>query len=422
MSPKYGSGNRNHSRTDAVVTKSETESNSPVASLRDSNQESKSRKSSDSILNDSVSGSSKSSELSYSTFSSSSGYSSDDFILMNPKIASNSISSNVTSKPLSRVDYNHLKLNTSTSSTSQVSDVTDESLLPTVSITRSPFIQVMDRQGGYDPNRVPSSIFESKSSTPNEWSAVSEESLFSINVSLSRKSAELRMCVESETCEEISKSGKLISRHSSPVKGGERTEKSSVFDTERGVIDRSNLIEAGNQHKSIKKQSHFEEEIKLRGNRDYSSAISHSEGNGGFKDSYNHCNGNDTSLPFPTDRKSTEPLFYPAYYKKKKSRWSSCFSSCFSCGPCCSGCPSCSCKCSSCFSCKWPSLKCCSCKWPTWKCCSCKWPSWKCCSCKWPSWKCCSCKWSSWTCCSCKWLSCSCYCRKWSRKQSCCCK
>lgn len=300
MSPKYGSGNRNHSRTDAVVTKSETESNSPVASLRDSNQESKSRKSSDSILNDSVSGSSKSSELSYSTFSSSSGYSSDDFILMNPKIASNSISSNVTSKPLSRVDYNHLKLNTSTSSTSQVSDVTDESLLPTVSITRSPFIQVMDRQGGYDPNRVPSSIFESKSSTPNEWSAVSEESLFSINVSLSRKSAELRMCVESETCEEISKSGKLISRHSSPVKGGERTEKSSVFDTERGVIDRSNLIEAGNQHKSIKKQSHFEEEIKLRGNRDYSSAISHSEGNGGFKDSYNHCNGNDTSLPFPT--------------------------------------------------------------------------------------------------------------------------
>ncbi|XP_015086334.1 uncharacterized protein LOC107029422 isoform X2 [Solanum pennellii] len=290
MSPKYGSGNRNHSLTDAVVTKSETESKSPVVSLRDSNQESKSRKSSDSILNDSVSGSSKSSELSYSTFSSSSGYSSDDFILMNPKIASNSISSNVTSKPLSRADYNHLKLNTSTSSTSQVSDVTDESLLPTVSITRSPFIQVMDRQGGYDPNRVPSSIFESKSSTPNEWSAVSEESLFSINVSLSRKSAELRMCVELETCEEISKSGKLISRHSSPVKGGERTEKSSVFDTERGVIDRSNLIEAGNQHKSIKKQSHFEEEIKLRGNKDYSSAISHSEGNGGFKDSYNHCN------------------------------------------------------------------------------------------------------------------------------------
>lgn len=307
MSPKYGSGTRNHSRTDAVVSKSETEAKSPIIFLRDSKHESKSRTSSDSILNDSVSGSSKSSELSCSTFSSSSGYSSDNFILMNPKIASNSISSNVPyskfppgAKPLSQEDYNDLKLNTSTSSASQVSDVTDESLLPTMSITKSPFIQVMERQGGYDPNRVPSSIFESKSSTPNEWSAASDESLFSINVSLSRKSAELHKCVELDTCEEISKSGKLISlRHSSPVNGRERTEKISVFDTERGVVDRSNLIEAGIQDKSIKKEPHFEEEIKLRGNRDYLTAISHSEGNGGFRDSYHHSNGNDMSLAFP---------------------------------------------------------------------------------------------------------------------------
>lgn len=298
MSPTYGSGTRNHSPTDAVVTKSETEEKSPIIFLQDSKYDSKSRTSSDSILNDSVSGSSKSSEPSYSTFSSSSDYSSDGYILMNPKIQSNSISTNVPSskfppnpKPLFQEDFNDLKLNTSRSSTSQVSDVP---------ITKSPFIQVMERQGGYDPNRVPSSIFESKSSTPIEWSAASEESLFSIRVSLSRKSAELQTCVEMDKHEEISKSGNPLSfRDSSPIKGVEHTEKSSVFDTERCMVDRSNLIEARSQHKSIKKEPHFEEEIKLRGNRDHSTAISHSEGNGGFRDSNHHSKGNDTSLAFP---------------------------------------------------------------------------------------------------------------------------
>ncbi|KAJ8529168.1 hypothetical protein K7X08_036003 [Anisodus acutangulus] len=390
MDPKYGSGTRNNSRTDAVVTRNKTEASSPIIFLLDSKHESKSRASSDSILNESAPGSSKSSELSCSTFSSSSGYSSDDFILVNPKIASNSISLDV---PSSKFPPDvKLELNTLSSSASQVSDVTDESSLPTEPITKCPSIQVMERKGGYDPDRVPSSIFRSESSTPNEWSAASDESLFSINVSFSMdhgdhwKSGELHRCVESDRHEEISKSGKLISfRHSQPVKGGEHTEKSSDTEKglERGVVTGNSLIEGGSQHKPIKKEVHFEEEIKLRGNRDYSTAVGHSEGNGVFRDSYNaihHSNGNDKSLDFPTDRKSTEPLYHVVYYTKKKSRWPLCFYSYCSCGSCCSGWPSCL------------STSCLSCRWSSWICCSCKWLSWSCCFHKWPSKRGCCCK------------------------------
>jgi hypothetical protein len=46
--------------------------------------------------------------------------------------------------------------------------------------TQSP--QVAGRLAGYDPNRIPSSIFSSKATTPMEWSVASNESLFSIHI------------------------------------------------------------------------------------------------------------------------------------------------------------------------------------------------------------------------------------------------
>ncbi|XP_070018868.1 suppressor protein SRP40-like [Nicotiana sylvestris] len=409
MDPKYGSGTCNHSRTDTVVAENETEASSPITFLVDSKNESESRTSSDAILNESTSGSSKSSELSCSIFSSSDGSSSDDFILVNPKIASNSISLDVTSskysrdaKPLSQDDYNglngmfcKLELNTSTSSASQISDISDESLLPTMSITKSPSIQMMERQGGYDPNRVPSSIFGSKSSTPKEWSAASDESLFSINVSLSRdhillmggdiwKSGELHKsgepknkCVELDRSEEVSKSSKLISFRDSPtVKGGKHTER--ICDTEKGVVTGNNLIEAGSQHEPIKKELHFEEEIKVGRNAEYSTTIGHSKGNEGFIDSYttiHHSDGSGTSLAFPVSGKSTEPFCHIVYYTRKKSIWPLCFYSYCSCGSCCSRWPSSCFKCSGCLSCKWSSWICCSCKWLSWSGCCHKLPS-----------------------------------------------
>lgn len=48
---------------------------------------------------------------------------------------------------------------------------------------QSPPTQMMGRAGsGYDPNRIPSSVFASKPSTPMEWSVASNESLFSIHM------------------------------------------------------------------------------------------------------------------------------------------------------------------------------------------------------------------------------------------------
>lgn len=41
---------------------------------------------------------------------------------------------------------------------------------------------VLERQAGYDPNRIPSSIFATRPSNPAEWSVASNESLFSIQM------------------------------------------------------------------------------------------------------------------------------------------------------------------------------------------------------------------------------------------------
>ena len=50
------------------------------------------------------------------------------------------------------------------------------------SIAQLPPIQLVGRPAGYDPNRIPSSIFASKPTTPMEWSNASNESLFSIHI------------------------------------------------------------------------------------------------------------------------------------------------------------------------------------------------------------------------------------------------
>ncbi|CAN1152885.1 hypothetical protein LINPERHAP2_LOCUS19036 [Linum perenne] len=51
---------------------------------------------------------------------------------------------------------------------------------------QSPPVQVMQRSEGYDPNRIPSSVFQrSSSDAQNDWSIASNESLFSIHVGTS---------------------------------------------------------------------------------------------------------------------------------------------------------------------------------------------------------------------------------------------
>ncbi|KAH6806433.1 suppressor SRP40-like protein, partial [Perilla frutescens var. hirtella] len=47
---------------------------------------------------------------------------------------------------------------------------------------KSPPVQTMVQPPGYDPNRIPASVFSSKPSSPGDWSGASNESLFSIQM------------------------------------------------------------------------------------------------------------------------------------------------------------------------------------------------------------------------------------------------
>ncbi|XP_019242639.1 PREDICTED: uncharacterized protein LOC109222776 [Nicotiana attenuata] len=429
----------------------------------DSEQESEGRRDSDATLDESEIGSSKSSEYSQSISSSSSGSSSDDYIQVDPKIVFNSVPSGVESskshsdaKLISQSDTCHQleeSSKTSTSSTSQVSDVTHESAFPTMSPTQSPSIQVMERQAVFDPNRIPSSVFGSKDSSSKEWSSASNESLFSIHTAgngsparddivmtdgdFKRSKKRDNSCAALDKYEEINKSGKPT-RFRQPLPAAKGREcKEKIHEKGRNVNAVNNLLPAGSDEPT-KRVVRFREEIKVGDIRNHSAALGLSDGNKGFRDSCTavcHSDGNGTSSVFPI---------------KKKSSWWSCCCSCSS-GSCCSSWPSCSLKCSGCsckwlscsgcsckwlscsgfsfkwlscssFSCKWLSCSGCSCKWPSCSGCSCKWPSCSGCSCKWPSCSGCSCKWPSCAGCSCKWPSMPVGCCKWPCSHGGCCK
>lgn len=91
-------------------------------------------------------------------------------------------------------------------STFQVYNVTQhqKGMSPTV----SPPIQVMDRSGGYDPSRIPSSVFERNMTSPLEWSIASNESLFSLHIGNNSFSRE-HMFGELSMSRELTKSGEL---------------------------------------------------------------------------------------------------------------------------------------------------------------------------------------------------------------------
>ncbi|XP_060958721.1 suppressor protein SRP40 isoform X8 [Cannabis sativa] len=92
----------------------------------------------------------------------------------------------------------------------------------------SPKIQTMERfGGGYDPKRIPSSVFEiSKTTTPMEWSAASNESLFSIHVGNSSFSRDNLFAYN----DSVAKSGELTKSGSAVVQndgGGGMKEKTT---------------------------------------------------------------------------------------------------------------------------------------------------------------------------------------------------
>ncbi|XP_024018309.1 suppressor protein SRP40 [Morus notabilis] len=91
--------------------------------------------------------------------------------------------------------------------TFQVSDVTHES---PVHRMVSPPVQTMEQPEGYDPLRIPSSVFESKSTTPMEWSVASNESLFSLHVGNSSFSKDQFYMFSDFKSGELAKSGEIV--------------------------------------------------------------------------------------------------------------------------------------------------------------------------------------------------------------------
>ncbi|XP_075522202.1 uncharacterized protein LOC142555286 [Primulina tabacum] len=334
-------------------------------------------------------------------------------------------------------------------STSRFSDITHESLLPQMSPTQSPFIQVMERPGNFDPGRIPSSIF-SKPLSPMEWSVASNESLFSIHIGNHSfrgraskmgkdmyRSGELLKSEEPFNSKQIYQSGELymseeLYQSEEPFKSGDPKRTSELSGSELNF--------------SASKEVQPDENIDMEKNL----SQNWKPGAKGAIDvpviSEAHIDQGGINLGEPKDSFSTNQLpdrseaivQSNSFTKKKKSACSFChcsncrrlFCSCswpscsykwsdFSCEwwSCCScrsfGCPSCSNSCLNCPSCHWkscwpscickcPSCPSCHCKVPTFSsCCWCSsWPS-CCCNCpSWPSCKC-HCLDSSWLCCCC---------------------
>uniref|UniRef100_A0A7N1A036 Uncharacterized protein n=1 Tax=Kalanchoe fedtschenkoi TaxID=63787 RepID=A0A7N1A036_KALFE len=91
--------------------------------------------------------------------------------------------------------------------------------------SHTPPIQVMDHPGTYDPSRIPASVFTPRSSSPMDWSAASNESLFSLhvgNTSFNRDQffmmgMDLHKSGELPKPDEMYKSGELFSLSPSPL-------------------------------------------------------------------------------------------------------------------------------------------------------------------------------------------------------------
>ncbi|XP_073134692.1 uncharacterized protein [Henckelia pumila] len=326
-------------------------------------------------------------------------------------------------------------------STPRFSDITHESLLPKISPTQSPFIQVMERPGNFDPGRIPSSIF-SKPLSPMEWSVASNESLFSIHIGNHSfrghasmmgkdlyKSGELVKSEEPFNSKQIYQSGELCmseelyqSKESFKSSDPKRTSELSGSELNSSACKEVQPDKNGDMEKDLSQNWKPRADGTIDTPVPVISKAQINEGGinlGEPKDSVSANRFTDRneaivqSIAFPK-KKSACSLCHCSHCRRLfcSCNWPSC--SCkwsdFSCKwwSCCSctslGCPSCSNSCLKCSSCHWPS---CICKCPS--CSTCQFPTFSsCCWCSsWPScpsWPSCKCH-----CLDCSWLCCCCW-------------
>ncbi|KAJ0096140.1 hypothetical protein Patl1_16684 [Pistacia atlantica] len=234
------------------------------------------------------------------------------------------------------------------SSTSPASQVTHESSIYDLPSTQSPPLQVMDRSGGYDPLRIPSTVFERKSSTPLDWSAASNESLFSLHIGNNSFSKDHVFMLGGEVLKsgELSKSGEFVTF--SPISPA------PVEETEGKSQELEKSEEIGESDDSIKVST-------------IDTAVDQSMEKGppakGARSSFNfstHSNESARSFAFPiveNNNNESAGVASPCCRscRGKRCAWPSCYSSDCSCTFCYCSLPSCYLL--------WPSCYCSDCSW-----------------------------------------------------------
>lgn len=156
---------------------------SPIISVKDSDHDSESDAHKDISASHSASSSSLESSSDFSQIDAKMPQKSSTFSVVSPeaqedihlskKKEKNDTPGGMSSKSEDLVEKSPFDLS------SQVSHATDESTLQTASPVQSPPIQVMEKTGTYDPDRIPASVF---GGSAMDWSVASNESLFSIHL------------------------------------------------------------------------------------------------------------------------------------------------------------------------------------------------------------------------------------------------
>lgn len=118
---------------------------------------------------------------------------------------------------------------------SQVSHANNVSTSQTASPIQSPPIQVMEKTGGYEPHRIPDSVFGRSSSAAMDWSVASNESLFSLHLGNNSFSREqfLIMSGELYNSEELNKPDETDKSGRPPLFPAGKVQKEEAMDSEK---------------------------------------------------------------------------------------------------------------------------------------------------------------------------------------------
>ncbi|WOH08367.1 hypothetical protein DCAR_0727806 [Daucus carota subsp. sativus] len=179
MESEHESESNEHLIKDADNSRNMDEALFPVMSAKKSDHDSRSEAEKYIDFNEETSGSA---EMSKTSHSSSYSGSSSDYFQIDAKMPQKSSTFPVVSpEPQEDSQSKNHGQNSPSQPSSQVSQATNKSTLQTPSPIESPPIQVMEKAGGYDPNRIPDSVF-GRSSSAMDWSVASNESLFSLHL------------------------------------------------------------------------------------------------------------------------------------------------------------------------------------------------------------------------------------------------